>query len=336
MLLAALVALSRAGFADWQHREADIMGTRISVELFHPDPVIVEQGIEAVMREMHRIDETMSPYLESSELARINREAHLQAVKVSAELFELIDRSIAFSELTHGAFDITFASVGFLYDYRRGKRPDQAQLQTATGLINYQNLVMNAEAHTVGFTRPGVRIDLGGIAKGYAVDRCIQLLQTLGIRNALVTAGGDSRMIGDRWGRPWTIGVRDPRRTDGVVALLPLEDVAVSTSGDYERYFDDEGVRYHHIIDPQSGDSARELQSVTIIGPDATTTDALSTSVFVLGRERGLELVNELQDIDAILVDSKGRLHYSLGLEAAGNMNDYVKTSTETRPAKRP
>jgi thiamine biosynthesis lipoprotein len=336
MLLAALVALSRAGFADWEHREADIMGTRITVELFHADPAIAEQATETVMQEMHRIDATMSPYLESSELARINKGAHRHAVKVSAELFELIDRSIGFSELTQGAFDITFASAGFLYDYRGGKRPDQGQLQAAAGLIDYQNLVMNAEAHTIGFTRPGVRIDLGGIAKGYAVDRCIQLLQAQGIRNALVTAGGDSRMIGDRWGRPWTIGVRDPRRKDGVVALLPLKDVAVSTSGDYERYFDDQGVRYHHIIDPKSGDSARELQSVTIIGPDATTTDALSTSVFVLGRERGLDLVNRLPDIDAILVDSKGRLHYSIGLEAARNMDDYVKTSTETRPANKP
>ncbi len=336
LLLAALFALSKAGSADWQRREADIMGTRITVELFHADPVIAEQGIDAVMQEMRRIDATMSPYLESSELARINREAHRQPVKTSDELYELINRSIGFSELTQGAFDITFASVGFLYDYRRGKRPDQTQLQAAAGLINYQNLVMNAEARTIGFTRRGVRIDLGGIAKGYAVDRCVRLLQARGIRNALVTAGGDSRMIGDRWGRPWTIGVRDPRRKDEVVALLPLKDVAMSTSGDYERYFDDHGVRYHHIIDPKSGDSARELQSVTIIGPDATTTDALSTSVFVLGRERGMELVNELPDIDAILVDSKGRLHYSAGIESAENTNDYVKTSTETRPTENP
>ena len=336
LLLAALFALSRAGFADWQRREADVMGTRITVELFHTDPLIAEQGIEAVMQEMRRIDAEMSPYLESSELAQINREAYRQPVKTSDELFGLIDRSIGFSELTQGAFDITFASVGFLYDYRRGKRPDQAQLETAAALINYENLVMNAEAHTIRFTRPGVRIDLGGIAKGYAVDRCIQLLQTQGIRNALVTAGGDSRMIGDRWGRPWTIGIRDPRRKDAVVALLPLEDVAVSTSGDYERYFDDQGVRYHHIIDPHTGDSARELQSVTIIGPDATTTDALSTSVFVLGRERGMQLVNELADIDAILVDSKGRLHYSEGLEVAGNMNHGVKTPTGTPPAENP
>lgn len=132
-------------------------------------------------------------------------------------------------------------------------------------------------------------------------------------------------MIGDRWGRPWTIGVRDPRSKDKVVALIPLENVAVSTSGDYERYFDEDGVRYHHIIDPKSGDSARELHSVTIIGPDATTTDALSTSVFVLGLERGMKLVNDLPDIDAILVDNKGRLHYSQGLQSAGATTNAAK-----------
>ena len=135
-------------------------------------------------------------------------------------------------------------------------------------------------------------------------------------------------MIGDRWGRPWTIGVRDPRSKDEVVALIPLRDVAVSTSGDYERYFEENGIRYHHIIDPKSGDSARELHSVTIIGPDATTTDALSTSVFVLGLEHGMRLVNGSQDVDAILVDNKGRLHYSEGLQAAGNPDENAKFST--------
>ena len=175
-----------------------------------------------------------------------------------------------------------------------------------------------------------MRIDLGGIAKGYAVDNCIAILQGLGIRNALVTAGGDSRLIGDRWGRPWTIGIRDPRRENGVIALLPLVDVAVSTSGDYERYFEENGIRYHHIIDPKSGDSARELQSVTIIGPDATTTDALSTSVFVLGLAKGLELVNRLPNIDAILVDSAGSMHYSEGLESAKKMDTSVNPPTDT------
>ncbi len=304
------------------------MGTRISVELFHADAAVARQSIDAVIGEMRRIDAIMSPYIESSELAEINRGAYDHDVKTSHELYSLIQRSNEFSDLSRGAFDITFASVGFLYDYRQGKRPDQSQVRAATGLINYRNLLMNDEARTIRFSRPGVRIDLGGIAKGYAVDRCIRLLQHLGVRNALVTAGGDSRMIGDRWGRPWTIGVRDPRRQDQVVALIPLMDVAVSTSGDYERYFEEDGVRYHHIIDPQSGDSARALRSVTVIGPDATTTDALSTSVFVLGLERGMQLVNELQDIDAILVDNKGRLHYSNDLQAAKNSGRDVKNST--------
>ena len=162
-----------------------------------------------------------------------------------------------------------------------------------------------------------MRIDLGGIAKGYAVDQSMARLEQLGIHDALVRAGGDSRVTGQRWGRPWTIGIRDPRDREGVVAVIPLADVAVSTSGDYERYFEQDGIRYHHIINPRTGDSARELQSVTIIGPDATTTDALSTSVFVLGLRDGMKLVNRMPGIDAILVDSHGTLHYSNDLEPA-------------------
>ena len=306
------------------------MWNRVTVELFHPDATVAREGINAVIEEMHRIEAEMSPYIESSHLSRLNEHASHSAVEVSAELLSLIRRSIYFSELTHGAFDITFASAGFLYDYRLAQRPDAAQLRKSVDLINYHNLVLDHRSNTIRFSKGGVRIDLGGIAKGYAVDNCIAILQRLGIRNALVTAGGDSRLIGDRWGRPWTIGIRDPRKEDGVIALLPLVDVAVSTSGDYERYFEENGIRYHHIINPKSGDSARELQSVTIIGPDATTTDALSTSVFVLGLTRGLTLVNRLPGIDAILVDSTGAMHYSEGLESAKNTDTSVNTPTDT------
>ncbi len=175
-----------------------------------------------------------------------------------------------------------------------------------------------------------MRVDLGGIAKGHAVDRSIALLRELDIKQALVTAGGDSRTIGERWGRPWNIGVRHPDDAEKLVAVIPLQDVAVSTSGDYQRYFDKDGIRYHHIINPASGDSARELRSVTIIGPDATTTDALSTSVFVLGLEKGMNLVNRLPGIDAILVDAHGELHYSEELLPAKKPNDSVKGTTES------
>ena len=326
-LLLILVMIMPPADAGWMRKDADIMGTRISVELFHTDPALARQGIDTVLREMRRIDAAMSPYKKNSELARLNATAAQQPFAISRELFLLIRRSQEFSEMTAGAFDITFASVGFLYDYRNRKRPDPMQQEQAAALINYRQLVLDNDSATVSFGEPGMRIGLGGIAKGYAVDRCISLLQALGITQALVTAGGDSRMIGDRWGRPWSIGVRDPRDEDKLTAVIPLQDVAVSTSGDYQRYFEEDGVRYHHIINPSSGDSARALQSVTIIGPDTLTTDALSTSVFVMGLESGLALVNRLPDIDAILVDQNGQLHYSDNLQSAGPTGEDEKPS---------
>jgi thiamine biosynthesis lipoprotein len=134
------------------------------------------------------------------------------------------------------------------------------------------------------------------------------------VRHASVTAGGDSRIIGDRFGRPWIIGIRHPDDADKVIARIPMIDAAISTSGDYERYFDEDGKRFHHIIDPHTGKSAGELRSVTIIGPDATTTDGLSTSVFVMGPERGIELIERLGDVDAVVVKSDGKVLYSSGL----------------------
>jgi thiamine biosynthesis lipoprotein len=321
--------VAESATASWLRDDADVMGTRISVELFHSDPALAQQGIDTVLREMRRIDAGMSPYLESSELARLNATAHQRPFRAGEELYALIRRSLEFSDLTAGAFDITFASVGFLYDYRKSKRPDAGQQKEATALINYRNLILNTDQKTIRFDKPGVRIDLGGIAKGYAVDRCIGLLQQRGIRQALITAGGDSRMIGDRWGRPWTIGVRNPRNEDELVAVIPLMDVAVSTSGDYERFFEEDGVRYHHIINPASGKSASEMQSVTIIGPDATTTDALSTTVFVMGLEAGLQLINRMPDIDAIVVDQNGQLHYSESLQPAKKMDAGVNPSAQ-------
>ena len=323
--LVLALLLSTGVSAGWLKKEADVMGTRIVVELYHKDPAVAQQGVQAVMGEMRRIDAAMSPFIDSSELSLVNREAEQHPVKISNELFRLLQRANRVSTLTHGAFDITFASVGFLYDYRKAVRPDDRQRSEATALINYHRLKLDEARKTVRFTRPGMRIDLGGIAKGYAVDRSMALLEQLDIHNALVRAGGDSRVSGNRWGRPWTIGIRDPRDRKGVVAVIPLEDVAVSTSGDYERFFEQDGVRYHHIINPRTGDSARELQSVTIIGPDATTTDALSTSVFVLGLQEGLKLVNNLPGIDAILVDNHGALHYSDDLEPARNPPSGVK-----------
>jgi FAD:protein FMN transferase len=302
----------------WYSREEAIMGTAIRVELWSEDRAAAESAMGAVMDEMHHIDEAMSPFKPESELSRINRDAASGPVGVSQEMFDILSRSLDFSRLSDGAFDVTFASAGHLYDYRQGVRPSDRDLALACQAIGYRNLLLDGRARTVRFARPGVRIDLGGFAKGYAVDNGAAILKSRGVRNAVVTAGGDSHILGDRLGRPWTIGIRDPRRPGELVAVLPLKDVAVSTSGDYERYFEEGGVRFHHVLDPRTGKSPSSVHSVTIIAPDGLTSEGLSKTVFVLGVEQGMRLVESQKDVDAVVVDAAGVLHYSSGLRQGG------------------
>jgi len=313
--------LGRAESADlgcWLSREQTIMGTSVRVELWCEDRAAGETAIGAVMERMHQIDETMSPFKPDSELSRINRAASTGAVSISRAMVELIARSIEFSELSEGAFDITFASVGHLYDYRLRIRPNDDELAQAREAIGYRNLILDLQACTIRFARPGVRIDLGGFAKGLAVDDGAAILRTRGVRNAIVTAGGDSHILGDRRGRPWTIGIRDPRKAGEMVAVLPLQDVALSTSGDYERYFEQDGIRYHHLIDPATGKSPNGVRSVTVVAPDGLTSEALTKCIFVMGVDKGMRLVESFDGADAVVVDAAGALHYSSGLLAGG------------------
>ncbi len=319
-LITALVlslALCSSARAEWvEHVEDGIMGTRIVVELWSENRAEGEAAVQAVLAEMRRIDEAMSTYKTTSEVSRVNAEAAQRPVPISQELFDLLTTSVEYSTITGGAFDITYASVGYLYDYRERVRPDEKQIEEALPGINYRHLILDPKARTVKFAREGVRIDLGGIGKGHAVDRGIAVLRARGIEHALVTAGGDSRIIGDRFGNPWVVGIRHPDRKDEVIARIPLEDAAISTSGDYERYFDDKGVRYHHILDPKTGHSASKVRSATIIASTATRTDGLSKTAFVLGPEKAIALYNTLEDVDAILVAPDGRVLYTEGLEA--------------------
>ncbi len=298
----------------WLRREEAIMGTAISVELWSDDTRTGEAAIDAVMAEMHRIDAAMSPHKPTSELSRINAEAAHRAVPLSNEMAGLVERAMFFSHLSGGAFDITYASVGALYDYRAGVAPDDAALAQARAAVGWRHLVLDPRARTLRFGREGMRIDLGGFAKGHAVDRACAILQRRGIRHAMVAAGGDSRVLGNRNGRPWTVAIRDPRRADGVVAVLPLEETSISTSGDYERFFERDGVRHHHIVDPATGRSPRSVHSVTVLAGDGLTTEALSKCVFVLGVDRGLALVESVPGADAVVVDAHGQLHRTAGL----------------------
>lgn len=307
------MALPQGG---WMQREQAVMGTLVTVQVWADDRTRGAAAMAAVMAEMQRIDRRYSPHRADSELSIVNATAALAPVRISDELFQLVARAQDFSRLSGGAFDITCASAGALYDYRQGVLPDDISLARAVQAIGWRHLQLDPMTPALHFTRPGVRIDLGGFAKGHAVDRCIALLQRHGIRHAIVSAGGDSRVLGDRRGRPWTIAIRDPRNADAVVALLPLQDVAVSTSGDCERFFERDGVRHHHLLDPRTGRSPSHVRSVTVVAPDGLTAEALGKSVFVLGVERGLRLVEQQIDCDAVVIDADARLHCTKGFDS--------------------
>ena len=263
---------------------------------------------------MRRTDELMSTYKPESQLSQVNARAYERPVQVDADIIAVVQRGLEFSRLSGGAFDITYARAGYLYDFRAHQRPSDGEIAAALPGVDYRQVQVDQAERTIRFLRKGVRIDLGGIAKGYAVDRAVEQLRGFGIAHAMVNAGGDTRLLGDRRGKPWIVGIRDPRGDGRMVTRLPLVNEAISTSGDYERYFEEDGVRYHHILVPATGHAARGVRRATVIGADATLTDGLSTTVFVLGVERGMQLVSRLPGVEAVVVDDEGRIFYSDGL----------------------
>lgn len=313
--MVAFLAISWPAQAEWVADSRAMMGTEVSVRLWHDDAATGEQIVALVFAEAERIDRLMSTYKDDSRISDINRLAASEAVPAGDELFQLIRRSLDISVLTRGAFDITYDSVGQHYDFRNRQRPDEATVATERELIDFRFVELDQAAGTIRFREDGVRINLGGIAKGYVVERGVSILRSRGIQNGIVTAGGDSRLLGDRRGQPWMVGIRDPRNDGQVAISVPLEDEAISTSGDYERYFEEGDTRYHHIIEPSTGEPASGVHSATVIGPDAVITDALSTSVFVMGVDQGLRLIATLPDYESIVIDAGGRIYFSDGLQ---------------------
>lgn len=326
--LLAGVLLAGPACADWHYDKQAIMGTEVHLQFWVDDDSSAQAITTAVMDEFRRIDNALSPYKERSELSRVNRIAGQHGgLQISAELAEIIDKSLWYSQKTSGAFDITFATVGSLYDFRKGQQADTKTTAALLPAVNYRHIDLDRKKRRLAFTDARTKIDLGGIAKGYAVDRAVAILQRHGVRNASVSAGGDARLLGDKRGKPWLIGIRHPRDKGKNAAVVPLENTAISTSGDYERFFiDDDQHRVHHIFDPATGRPAEtdsrgdasdsdKLISVSIIGPEGFDTDPLSTSVFVLGKRRGLALIESMAGFEAIVIDANHRMFFSSGLQ---------------------
>lgn len=300
--------------------EGEAMATRWRLTL--PAGPQAEAAAREVFALFADIDAGMSEWKESSPLAAVNRAAGGEAVAVPADLLAVIRRSLEIGEATGGAFDITWAALWGLWTFRAPapRVPDPAEIARRTALVDYRRVEIDEAAGTVRLPRAGMKIGLGGIAKGWALDRAAERLRRRGVTSFLLQGGGQVLAGGGRrtggGERPWRVGIRDPRGgPEDVFAEVEIRDASASTSGDYESFFIIDGVRYHHILDPRTGWPARGLSSATVISPDATLADALSTALMVLGPERGLALAEEMPEVEAVLVDGAGEVLTTSGLE---------------------
>ncbi len=300
---------SRRITVDSGHRQT--MGTFVRIVAVAMNEQVADKSIQTAFEQCQLVDNLMSDYKPDSELSRLNREAHKSAVKITKPTFEVLQKAIRFSELSEGAFDITIAPVVALWRKAADTNslPTDAQLQLARSKVGYQKLILNQDKMTVRLAVKGMKLDLGGIAKGYAIDKATEAMQASGAIGGMVDIGGDIRCFGapPPGKKTWMIGLQDPTLTDklapGKILLrLKLTDVAIATSGDYRRFALIEGKRYSHIIDTKTGLSSDQLSSVTVISDKAIDADALATAVTVMGTEKGLDLIEKIPQTEAILI----------------------------------
>ncbi len=298
-------------------KSKSLMGTEMEITVASADEKIADKAIDEAFAEIKRIEEMMSTYIPESQLSRINSSAGKKAVKVDKELIRLIKRAIEYADMTDGGFNIAVGPLIKLWKVAEGGNiPDNDEIRRAKEIINYKDIAVDEKKGAVFLRKKGMAIDLGGIAKGYASDRAEAVLKKNGIASGIVAVAGDINAFGKKAdGGKWRIGIQHPRKKDAFIGIIDLEDEAVSTSGDYERFFIKDGKRYHHIIDPNTGEPAAKCQSVTVVAKEATATDGLSTGIFVMGPEKGMKLIERLPDVEGIIIDAKGNIAVSSGLK---------------------
>jgi len=288
----------------------ELMGTIVTITIYHEDKEKAEQAIEAAFKEIQRIENILSNYINTSEVSILNKNKKID--KASNELIYILGKSLRYGDLSRGAFDITVQPILDLYthSFQELKRPPtEGEVKETLKLVGYEKIFI--KNRHVEF-KANMKITLGGIAKGYIIDKAIETLEKQKIKHALINAGGDMRAIGNKGDKDWSIVLQNPRKKYQHIAVIPLNNKAVATSGDYERFFD-ENKKFHHIVDPRTGYSATELISVTIIANKAIDADALATSVFVLGKEKGLELIESLDNIEGLIITSEKEIVKSDG-----------------------
>lgn len=292
------------------HRTWKLMGTILEATVYRPATAttLARADLEAVHNAVLKIDQLMSLYRPESELVALNAQAGAGQIEVSAATFQVLQASQHYTRLSGGALDVTVQPLVQLWGFYRMERtsiPPLEEIQAVLGQVGADRLDLDGSARTAALAT-GSRLDLGSIAKGYAIDQAVAALRARGVPAALIDLGGNIGVLGQHPdGRPWTVGIKHPRG-DSLIGLLRFREGAIATSGDYDRYFEVEGRRFSHLLDPRTGWPAESLYAVTVIAPNATAADALSTAAFVLGPERGMALLSDCQNIEGLLVQPLG------------------------------
>ena len=309
------------------------MGSTLTLTAWTTDQRAATSAFEEVFAEFARLEKLMSTWIADSHVSRVNRDAGMRPVVVSAEVREVLKTARQMSEWTGGKFDVTFGALSGLWKFDHDQDnviPDMAEVRRRLPLIDYRAIRIDDSAGTVFLSRRGMTVHLGGIGKGYAIDRGADLLRRRGVRDFMIQSGGDMYVGGLKDGRPWRLGIQDPRgAANDIFAELDLSDGTFSTSGDYERTFVKNGRRYHHILDPATGEPARGSRSVTIVSDRAVLADGLSTGVFILGPDAGMALIERLPGVEGVIVSNRNEVLISSGLR---NKLTIVAPPTDAQP----
>jgi len=292
-----------------------LMGNHFELSVVAEDADWAEERIAAGVREIQRIERLLTTYSDDSETGRINENAGHRPVAVSQEVFQLIVRANRISRITQGAFDISYGSIDrrlWNFDATMTALPDRETARKMVRLINYQHIILDEQQSTVLLKEKGMRIGFGGIGKGYAAERAKAVMKELGVVSGVVNASGDLAAWGYQPdGKPWTVGIVNPNAAGQIFSWLSVTDMALATSGNYEKYVVIDGQRYSHTINPRTGLPVTGIKSVTILCPNAEIADAMATPVMVMGIRAGLDMINQLRDVEAILVDDRDQVHTS-------------------------
>lgn len=299
-------------------RKLFMLGSPFEVTVVAKDTVKANEYIDMAIAESKRIENLISDWIPTTQISEINKNAGIKPIKVDTEVFELVERAIKISQITKGAFDISYASMDKIwkFDGSMTTMPTEEAIKKSVEKIGYQNIILNAKERTIFLKLEGMKLGLGGIGQGYIADKIKNSLYLKGCISGIVNVSGDINAWGKQPdGKPWTIGIVNPMNKNKIFATFPIIDSAVETSGSYEKFVIFNGIKYTHIIDPRTGYPAKGIVSVSVFAKQTEIADAMATGIFVLGVDVGLDLVNQIKGIECIIVDDTGKVHSSKGID---------------------